>query len=340
MSRDRSCRRGAGLPGRLWPAMSRGRLGSTWPGGWSRATTRWWPGSWSTASGSWLSARGWSRPPTTSARRAAWPTHPELLDWLACEFVDSGWNVKAMLKPMVMSQTYRQSSTAQRGDAGSDPANRWLARQNRFRLDAELVRDNALAISGLLSDEDRRAERQALSAAGLLGFPQFPQARLSRRQGENQYRRGLYTYWQRTFLHPSLLAFDASTREECVVQRPRSNTPLQALVLAERPDLRRGRAGAGGPSDPRGGSRPRGSPGSSISPGPGAPAAARRRLAVLVRLVAGPRSINIRPTRRRPARCSGSAIRPPPPTSTRPSWRPGRPWPASCLNLHETITRS
>ena len=90
--------------------------------------------------------------------QGAWPTHPELLDWLAVEFVDSGWDVKAMLKLMVMSETYRQSSRAARvGPRSAIPTTRWLARQSRFRLDAEMVRDNALAVSGLLVAQDRRA---------------------------------------------------------------------------------------------------------------------------------------------------------------------------------------
>jgi Protein of unknown function (DUF1553) len=167
--------------------------------------------------------------------QGAWPTHPELLDWLASQFRDGGWNVKAMLKLLVMSQTYRQSSLAREIDRQIDPANRWLARQNRFRLDAELVRDNALAASGLLSSRIGGASVKPYQPAGYWSFLNFPTRDYLADQGANQYRRGLYSYWQRTFLHPSLLAFDASTREECVVQRPRSNTPIQALVLLNDP---------------------------------------------------------------------------------------------------------
>jgi hypothetical protein len=163
------------------------------------------------------------------------PTHPELLDWLACEFVDSGWNVKAMLKRMVMSAAYRQSSRPRPVDRQHDPGNRFVSRQNAFRLDAELVRDNALAISGLLVPRIGGPSVKPYQPAGYWVFLNFPKRDYSPDHGENQYRRGLYTYWQRTFLHPSLLAFDASTREECVVQRPRSNTPLQALVLLNDP---------------------------------------------------------------------------------------------------------
>ncbi len=116
-----------------------------------------------------------------------------------------------------------------------DPGNRWLARQNRFRLDAEVVRDNALAISGLLFTKIGGRSVKPYQPPGYWIFLNFPKRDYAADHGEDQYRRGLYTYWQRTFLHPSLLAFDASTREECVVERPRSNTPVQALVLLNDP---------------------------------------------------------------------------------------------------------
>ncbi len=167
--------------------------------------------------------------------QGTWPTHPELLDWLALEFVDSGWDVKAMLKRIVISAAYRQSSRPRPADRQLDPANRWLSRQNAFRLDAELIRDQALAVSGLLSLEIGGPSVKPYQPPGYWVFLNFPTREYYPDHGENQYRRGLYTYWQRTFLHPSVLAFDASTREECVVQRPRSNTPLQALVLLNDP---------------------------------------------------------------------------------------------------------
>ena len=173
--------------------------------------------------------------PDDFGSQGAWPTHPELLDWLAIEFVDSGWDVKAMLKRIVMSAAYRQSSRPRPADRQLDPANRWLSRQNAFRLDAEFIRDNALAISGLLSDKIGGPSVKPYQPPGYWVFLNFPKREYDPDHGANQYRRGLYTYWQRTFLHPSLLAFDASTREECVVQRPRSNTPLQALVLLNDP---------------------------------------------------------------------------------------------------------
>jgi Protein of unknown function (DUF1553)/Protein of unknown function (DUF1549)/Planctomycete cytochrome C len=163
--------------------------------------------------------------------QGASPSHPELLDWLASQFVDSGWKVKPMLKRLVMSEAYRQSSDASPVVLSRDPGNRWLSRQNRFRLDAEAVRDNALAISGLLSQEIGGPSVKPYQPPGYWIFLNFPKREYEPDKGENQYRRGLYTYWQRTFLHPSLLAFDATTREECVDQRARSNTPVQSLVL-------------------------------------------------------------------------------------------------------------
>ena len=163
------------------------------------------------------------------------PSHPELLDWLAREFIDSGWDVKAIVRTIVMSETYRQTSVGTDKTRQRDPANIWLARQSRFRLDAELVRDSALAVSGLLCDKIGGPSVKPYQPPGYWVFLNFPKRDWTSDKGNDQYRRGLYTYWQRTFLHPSLLAFDASTREECVVDRARSNTPLQALVLLNDP---------------------------------------------------------------------------------------------------------
>ncbi len=167
--------------------------------------------------------------------QGSFPTHPELLDWLAVEFVDSGWDVKHVLRLMVGSATYRQSSSASRELRERDPGNAWLARQGRFRLDAEFVRDNALAVSGLLSRKVGGPSVKPYQPAGYWSYMNFPKREWVSDKGEGLYRRGLYTYWCRTFLHPSLLAFDASTREECMAERPRSSTPLQALVLLNDP---------------------------------------------------------------------------------------------------------
>ena len=167
--------------------------------------------------------------------QGALPSHPELLDWLAVELIDSGWNVKHMMKLMIMSRTYQQTSRGNPDLDRRDPTNTWLARQGRFRLDAEMVRDNALAVSGLLSPRIGGPTVKPYQPAGYWDYLNFPQRQWQDDHGESQYRRGLYTFWQRTFLHPSLLAFDASTREECTVDRPRSNTPLQALALLNDP---------------------------------------------------------------------------------------------------------
>jgi hypothetical protein len=167
--------------------------------------------------------------------QGAWPTHPELLDWLAREFVESGWDVKHLVKLMVTSAGYRQSSVANEALRARDSYNRLLARQARFRLDAEVVRDNALAVSGLLSLKIGGPSVKPYQPAGYWAYLNFPTREYYPDTGENQHRRGLYTYVQRTFPHPSLIAFDAPSREECTVERPRSNTPQQALVLLNDP---------------------------------------------------------------------------------------------------------
>ena len=164
-----------------------------------------------------------------------WPANPELLDWLACEFIDSGWDVKHMVRTIVSSATYRQTSLATPELQERDPQNRELARQSRFRLDAEQVRDNALAIAGLLSPKIGGPSVKPYQPDGYWENLNFPVRQYQADQGESQYRRGLYTWWQRSFLHPSMLAFDAPTREECAADRTRSNIPQQALVLLNDP---------------------------------------------------------------------------------------------------------
>jgi hypothetical protein len=167
--------------------------------------------------------------------QGSWPSHPELLDWLAVEFQETGWDVKHMMKLMVMSATYRQSSRLDEQHRQQDPGNRWLARQNHYRLDAETVRDSALSVSGLLVPRLGGPSVKPYQPPGYWFHLNFPKREYQADHGESLYRRGLYSYWCRTFLHPSLLAFDACTREECSVDRPRSNTPLQALVLLNDP---------------------------------------------------------------------------------------------------------
>ncbi len=172
-----------------------------------------------------------------------WPTHPELLDWLAAEFVQPTWeaegthpwDVRHILRTIVMSHTYRQASTPNPQIDEKDPDDRLLARQKPFRIDAEVVHDTELAISGMLVDRFGGPSVRPVEPEGYLAAMNFPKREYSASHGADLYRRGLYTEWQRTFLHPSLLNFDAPTREECVVNRVSSNTPLQALDLLNDP---------------------------------------------------------------------------------------------------------
>ena len=166
--------------------------------------------------------------------QGAAPSHPELLDFLANDFV-SHWDTKRMLKLMTMSAAYRQSSVGDAKSRQTDPANQWLSRQGRFRLEAELVRDNALAVSGLLVRTIGGPSVKPYQPAGYYSHLNFPKREYQQDHGSALYRRGLYTHWQRTFLHPSLSAFDAPSREECTVERFRSNTPLAALAMLNDP---------------------------------------------------------------------------------------------------------
>ena len=163
------------------------------------------------------------------------PANLPLLDWLACEFMDSGWDLKHMVKVIVTSDTYKQVSTANKELMAADPYNRELARQSRFRIDAEFVRDNALAVSGLLVPKIGGPSVKPYQPERYWENLNFPVREYQNDVGESQYRRGLYTWWQRSFLHPSMLAFDAPSREECAAERNRSNIPQQALVLLNDP---------------------------------------------------------------------------------------------------------
>jgi len=172
-----------------------------------------------------------------------WPAHLELLDWLAAEFMAPEWNaggarawdVKHMIRTIVLSQTYRQSSMSSPVLDERDPDNRLLARQSRFRVDAEVVRDIALEVSGLLVDKFGGPSAKPYQPDGYLAALNFPKREYSASLGDDLYRRGVYTFWQRTFLHPSMSNFDAPTREECTVNRVNSDTPLQALDLLNDP---------------------------------------------------------------------------------------------------------
>jgi hypothetical protein len=168
-----------------------------------------------------------------------WPSHPELLDWLAREFVDSGWNVKALMKRLVLSATYRQDSSASPELIARDPENRLLARGPRFRLPAEIIRDQALAISGLLTNRLGGPSVFPYQPEGLykgiVVAASYPGTRYIESRGDDLYRRSLYTFWKRTVPHPTMIVFDAPDREFCVVRRAATNTPLQALTLLNDP---------------------------------------------------------------------------------------------------------
>lgn len=169
-----------------------------------------------------------------------WPSHPELLDWLAINFVNSGWDIKALLKQIVMSSTYRQSGVTTKQALQQDPENRLLSRGPRLRLDAEVIRDSALFASGLLSAR----------VGGPSVFPYHPTGlwqEINNRpgysrtykqdSGEKLYRRSMYTFWKRTVPPPSMSAFDAPEREYCQISRSRTNTPLQAFVMLHDPQF-------------------------------------------------------------------------------------------------------
>lgn len=179
--------------------------------------------------------RGISRVLDDLGSQGEWPDHPELLDWLAVEFVESGWDMKRMVRLIVSSNTYRQSSLVSPELAAADPDNRLLARQSRYRLPAELVRDNALAVSGLLVRDLGGPSVRPYQPDRYYQHLNFPTRTYRPDMNRQQYRRGVYMHWQRTFLHPMLLAFDAPQREECAAERPQSNTPLAALTLLNDP---------------------------------------------------------------------------------------------------------
>jgi hypothetical protein len=183
---------------------------------------------------------------TTSAdfgSQGEWPSHPELLDWLAVDFVERGWDVKAMLRQIVLSRTYRQTSMTSSELLERDPQNKLLARGPRFRLPAEFIRDVALKVSGLLvprvggpsvnpytpGDLWREISHYGSTPATAQTFVQD--------HGEKLYRRSLYTYWKRTAPPPNMAAFDAPNREVCTDSRPNTTTPLQALVTLNDPQF-------------------------------------------------------------------------------------------------------
>ena len=166
--------------------------------------------------------------------RGEWPSHPELLDWLAVEFRESGWDMRAMVRRIVTSSTYRQASRVRPESAAADPENRLLSYFPRQRLSAEQIRDQALYVSGLLVEKFGGPSVKPYQPTGLweeVAMPQSNTRVFERGNGEDLYRRSLYTYWKRAAPPPSMLTFDAPTREFCTVKRMATNTPLQALVL-------------------------------------------------------------------------------------------------------------
>ena len=163
------------------------------------------------------------------------PSHPELLDWLAVQFRESGWNTKALLRMIVTSATYRQSSKVTPDRLEKDLRNRLLARGPRVRLEAEMVRDQALALSGLLSRKIGGPSVFPPQPGGLWQAAFNGQRTWTTSQGEDRYRRGLYTFWRRTVPYPSMATFDAPSREICAIRRIRTNTPLQSFVTLNDP---------------------------------------------------------------------------------------------------------
>jgi hypothetical protein len=162
------------------------------------------------------------------------PTHPELFDWLAVDFRESGWDVKRMMKLLVMSATYRQSSRVTTDLRDRDPPNALLARGPRFRLDAEVVRDQALFVSGLLVEQIGGRSVKPYQPPGLweaVGYTSGNTSKFVQDQGAALYRRSMYTFWKRTSPPPTLTLLDAPSRESCTPRRTRTNSPTQALAL-------------------------------------------------------------------------------------------------------------
>ncbi|HSH16393.1 MAG TPA: DUF1553 domain-containing protein, partial [Verrucomicrobiae bacterium] len=170
-----------------------------------------------------------------------WPSHPELLDWLACRFRDGDptaatpiapWDVKALMRLMVTSRTYQQSAVATPDKMERDPYNRLLARSPRLQLDAEFVRDNALAVSGLLNAKIGGASVKPYQPPGLWDGTD---SKFVQDHGDDLYRRGMYVFWRRSAHYPAFATFDAPNREVCTFYRQRTQTPLQSLVLMNDP---------------------------------------------------------------------------------------------------------
>ncbi len=177
--------------------------------------------------------------PADFGNQGAIPSHPELLDWLAVTFREDGWDIKSLIKKMVMSSTYQQSSVITKEGLALDPQNDLLARGVRYKLSAEMIRDNALAVSGLLIKKTGGPSVKPYQPKGLwkekTGGGGGSLASYKQAKGENLYRRSLYTFWKRTAPPPSMMTFDTASRDFCEVKRQKTSTPLQALVLLNDP---------------------------------------------------------------------------------------------------------
>ena len=168
------------------------------------------------------------------------PSHPELLDWLAVDFRENGWDLKALIKEIVSTETYQQDSKIDAAEYAIDSANRFLARGPRYRLDAEVIRDQALFVSGTLVDQRGGPPVKPYQPVGIWNAVAYSgsNTRFYRQdEGDALYRRSLYTFWKRTAPPPNMTIFDAPSRENCTVSRERTNTPLQALILMNDPQF-------------------------------------------------------------------------------------------------------
>ena len=165
-----------------------------------------------------------------------WPSHPELLDYLAVRFMESGWDVKGLMKEIVLSTTYKQQSDAAPAAYQADPENRLLARGSRYRMDAEMIRDQLLMVSGKLNPQMYGKSVKPPQPPGLWKSVTMTNEVFKPDSGEAIHRRSLYTYWKRVMPPPQMSIMNAPSREFCVARRERTNTPLQALVLMNEPE--------------------------------------------------------------------------------------------------------
>ena len=170
--------------------------------------------------------------------QGTWPSHPDLLEWLAADFIEHDWNLKRLIRMIVMSQAYQQASTFSEQQLRIDPQNQFLSSGPRFRLGGEFLRDQVLAVSGLLNPQMGGPGVKPYQPPGLWNEVSLDGGlRFKRDAGDKLYRRSLYTYWKRSSPPPNMVIFDAPTREKCTVRRGKTNTPLQALVLMNDPQF-------------------------------------------------------------------------------------------------------